>query len=68
MPGGVPADAVGFYADLLKKVRETPEWKEYIERTSQTDKFLTGAEFKRFIADDEAKVRKVFEKEGWLVQ
>jgi tripartite-type tricarboxylate transporter receptor subunit TctC len=49
-------------------VREQPEWKEYIERTSQTDKFLVGAEFKRFIADDEAKVRKVFEKEGWLVQ
>jgi tripartite-type tricarboxylate transporter receptor subunit TctC len=59
---------VAFYADLLKKVREQPEWKEYIERTSQTDKFLTGDAFKRFIADDEAKVRKVFQKEGWLAQ
>lgn len=68
LPGGVPADAAAFYADLLKKVREQPEWKEYIERTSQTDKFLTGDAFKRFIADDEAKVRKVFEKEGWLAQ
>ena len=36
LPGGVPAEAVAFYADLLKKVSETPEWKEYIERTSQT--------------------------------
>ena len=36
LPGGVPADAVAFYADVLKKVSETPEWKDYIERTSQT--------------------------------
>ncbi len=49
LPGGVPADAVAFYADVLKKVRETPEWKEYVERTSQTDKFLTGDAFKQFI-------------------
>ena len=37
LPGGVPAEAVAFYADVLKKVSETPEWKEYIERTSQTE-------------------------------
>ncbi len=24
--------AVAFYVDVLGKVRETPEWKEYIER------------------------------------
>jgi putative tricarboxylic transport membrane protein len=67
LPAGVPDDAVAFYSDLLKKVSETPEWKEYIERTSQTGRFLTGQEFKSFIEQDEAKNRKVFEKEGWIV-
>lgn len=67
LPSKVPADAVAFYAEILKKVQATPEWKEYIERTSQTDRYLAGDEFKRFIAADEAKNRKVFEKEGWLV-
>ena len=66
LPSGVPSDAVAFYADVLKKVSETPEWKEYIERTSQTGKFLSGDEFKSFIADDQAKNRKVFEREGWI--
>ena len=33
LPAGVPADAVAFYADVLKKVSETPEWKDYVERT-----------------------------------
>ena len=68
LPAKVPAEAVSFYVDLLKKVRETPEWKDYIERTSQTDRFLAGEEFRRFIAEDEAKNKKVFEKEGWLVR
>jgi tripartite-type tricarboxylate transporter receptor subunit TctC len=68
LPGGVSPDAVAFYTDLLKKVSETPEWKEYIERTSQTGKFIAGEEFKSFIAADDAKNKKVFEKEGWIVQ
>jgi tripartite-type tricarboxylate transporter receptor subunit TctC len=68
LPSRVPSEAVAFYADVLKKVSETPEWKEYIERTSQTNKFLSGDEFKSFIADDQAKNRKVFEREGCIVQ
>ena len=68
LPGGVPAEAVAFYANLLKKVSETPEWKEYIERTSQTGRFLAGEELKTFIAQDDAKNKKVFEREGWVVR
>lgn len=67
LPAGIPSDAVAFYADVLKKVSETPEWKEYIERTSQTDRFLAGEKLKGFIAEDDAKNRKVFEHEGWIV-
>jgi putative tricarboxylic transport membrane protein len=68
LPGKAPDEAVAFYVDVMRKVRETPEWKEYIQRTSQTDKFLSGPELKSFIADDEAKARKVFQAEGWVVQ
>ncbi len=32
MPGGVTADPVQYYVDLMKKVRETPDWKEFIEK------------------------------------
>jgi len=28
MPPGVSKDAVAYYVDLFKKVRETPEWKK----------------------------------------
>jgi len=67
LPGGVTPDQVAFYVDLLKKVQAAPEWKEYIERTSQTSTFLTGAEFQKFMAQDLEQNRKVAIAEGWLV-
>ncbi|CAH2397001.1 Bug family tripartite tricarboxylate transporter substrate binding protein [Mesorhizobium escarrei] len=67
-PAGLPQDALAFYSDLLKKVTETPEWKEYVAKTSQTGRFLAGAEFKDFIGKSEENALKVFKAEGWLVQ
>jgi tripartite-type tricarboxylate transporter receptor subunit TctC len=67
LPGKVPADAVTYYANVLKEAREKPEWQDYIKRTSQTNRFLAGAEFTGFIKDNEAQGRAVIEAEGWLV-
>ena len=67
LPGGVTPDQVAFYVDLLKKVQAAPEWKEYIERTSQTSEFMTGDAFKTFIAEDLERNRKVAAEQGWLV-
>jgi tripartite-type tricarboxylate transporter receptor subunit TctC len=67
LPGKVTPDQVAFYVDLMKKVQGTPEWKEYIERSSQTDTFLAGDAFQKFIADDIERVRKIAAEEGWLV-
>ncbi len=68
LASGAPAEAVAFYAGVMKKVSETPEWKEYIERTVQTGKFMAGDELKAFIAADDKSSREVFEREGWLVK
>ena len=67
LPGKVTPEQAAFYVDVMKKVQGTPEWKEYIERTSQTDTFLTGAEYQKFIADDIERIRKIAEENGWLV-
>ena len=67
LPGKVTPDQVVFYVELMKKVQATPEWKEYIERTSQTDTFLTGAEFEKFMKEDIEHVRKIAAEQGWLV-
>ena len=63
----VTPEQVAFYVDLMKKVQATPEWKEYVERTSQTNVFLTGDAFAKFMAEDIEHVRKVAADQGWLV-
>jgi putative tricarboxylic transport membrane protein len=67
LPGKVSADQAAFYVDLMKKVQAEPEWKDYIEKTSQTNTFLTGAEFEKFIKDDIERVHKIAADQGWLV-
>ena len=32
MAAGVTPEQVAFYVDLLKKVRETPDWKDFMEK------------------------------------
>jgi tripartite-type tricarboxylate transporter receptor subunit TctC len=64
----VPAEAAAYYIEILKKVSETPEWKEYLERTSQTGRFMGGEDFKTFVAADYARFRGVFAEQGWLVK
>jgi putative tricarboxylic transport membrane protein len=68
LPPGVPAESVAFWSGVLKQVFETAEWREYIAKTSQSASFLTGDAFRRFIAMDEDRSRKVFEEQGWLVK
>jgi tripartite-type tricarboxylate transporter receptor subunit TctC len=67
LPGGVPPEAVKFWEGVLQKAFATPEWREYIERTSQTGRFLAGKDLATFIDQDEARQRGVFQDEGWLV-
>jgi putative tricarboxylic transport membrane protein len=51
----------------MKKVQDTPEWKEYIQQTSQTDTFLAGDAFDKFIKDDIERTHKVAAEQGWLI-
>jgi putative tricarboxylic transport membrane protein len=67
LPGKVTADQVVFYVDMMRKVQDTPEWKDYIERTSQTTTFLTGEDFNKFMAEDIEHIRKIAAEQGWLV-
>jgi tripartite-type tricarboxylate transporter receptor subunit TctC len=66
LPAGVPPDVVVFYSDLMSKVRKTPEWKAYIERTSQTDTFLAGDDLRNYVTQDTARAYSVFKRENWL--
>ena len=51
MPAGVDQEVVDFYVDLFTKVRETPEWKEFMQNGAFTQTFMSGDEYAAWVAD-----------------
>jgi tripartite-type tricarboxylate transporter receptor subunit TctC len=68
MPPGVPKDAVDFYVELFKKVRDTPEWKEYMERGAYNQRFMTGPEFAEWVAKAEQEHVGLMKEAGFLAK
>jgi len=68
LPAKVSPEAVAFYTTMLKKVSETPEWKAYIEKTSQSDRFIVGDELRAYTKQDAERATEVFKREKWIVQ
>ena len=65
LPPGTTAEQVAFYADLLKKVVATQEWKDYTDKTSLKNKYLTGQDFVKFLEKDEAFHTKLMLEAGF---
>ena len=55
MPGGVTPEQVQYYVDLLKKVRETPEWKAFMEKGAFNQTALNGKAYADWVAKEEAR-------------
>jgi tripartite-type tricarboxylate transporter receptor subunit TctC len=68
LPPQVTAEQVAFYLALMKKVQAAPEWKEYVEQSSQTSTLLTGDSFGKFITEDMARIRKIATEQGWQLE
>ncbi|NNM75108.1 Bug family tripartite tricarboxylate transporter substrate binding protein [Enterovirga aerilata] len=66
-PGATP-DQVAFYVDLFKKVRETPDWKDFMEKGAFNTTFMTGEEFKAWLKKAADTHRGLMEKAGFLAK
>ena len=66
LPGGVSAEQTAFYADLMRKVVATPDWKEYLERNALKPEFVTGTAFTDFLGKDEIRHREIMKKAGFM--
>ncbi|WP_419898838.1 Bug family tripartite tricarboxylate transporter substrate binding protein [Roseomonas sp. USHLN139] len=67
LPPRVPENVAAYYAEVMKKVFDTPEWKEFTERTLQTARFLGAEEMRALMTKEEAASRALFQELGWLV-
>jgi putative tricarboxylic transport membrane protein len=53
LPGKVTPEQTAFYVDLFKKVSETPEYKDYMEKQALKPIFLTGNDMVKFLEEDD---------------
>ncbi len=68
MPPGVTADQTAFYVDLIKKVRATPEWKDFMEKGAFNQTFMEGAAFTKWLGTAETLHHDLMKDAGFLAK
>ncbi|HET9699488.1 MAG TPA: tripartite tricarboxylate transporter substrate-binding protein, partial [Burkholderiales bacterium] len=68
MPPGVTQEQVDFYVELFKKVRATPDWKEFMEKGAFKDQFMTGKEYADWVAKAETLHKTLMQEAGFLAK
>ena len=53
LPGKVTPDQQAFYVDLFKKVAQTAEYKDYMEKQALKPIFLSGPDMVKFLEEDD---------------
>ena len=54
--------------DLLKKVRETQDWKEFMKQGAFNQTFMTGADFVKWLEKNEAAHLLLMKEAGFLAK
>ena len=68
MPGGASQDQVNYYVSLFKKVRETPEWKEFMEKGAFNQSFMTGKDYATWVEKAEETHKALMKDAGFLAK
>jgi len=66
MPGGVTDDQVKYYVDLLRKVQQTADWKDLMERGAFNTTSLEGKEYADWVAREEARHVQLMKAAGFI--
>ena len=66
MPAGVEQEHVDFYVDLFEKVRETPEWQDFMSKGAFNTTFMTGDEYKEWVAQTAELHQNLMAEAGFL--
>jgi tripartite-type tricarboxylate transporter receptor subunit TctC len=68
LPGKVTPEQTAFYVDLFKKVSETAEYKDYMEKQALKPIFLTGADMLKFLEQDDALNKSLMTEAGFVAK
>ncbi|PSC06051.1 tricarboxylate transporter [Alsobacter soli] len=68
MPPGATQEQVDYYVGVLQKVRETPEWKDFMKTGAFNTSFMTGKQFEDWLKKAEETHRSLMEKAGFVAK
>ena len=68
MAPGVTAPQSAFYVELLKKVRATPDWKEYMEKGAFNTTTMTGTDYVKWLTSAAVLHRQLMTEAGFLAK
>jgi tripartite-type tricarboxylate transporter receptor subunit TctC len=66
MPPGVKPEEVAYYVELFTKVRETPDWKDFMEKGAFNSTFMVGDEFKAWVEKADKRHYELMKEAGFL--
>jgi tripartite-type tricarboxylate transporter receptor subunit TctC len=66
MPGGVTPDQVQYYVDVLRKVQQLPEWKDFMKTGAFNTTSLEGKEYADWVAKEEARHVQLMKAAGFM--
>jgi tripartite-type tricarboxylate transporter receptor subunit TctC len=65
-PPDMPKEAVDWYIDFLKKVADTPDFKAYLSKGALKPAFVTGAEYTKWVEENDKLHKDLMEKGGLI--
>jgi tripartite-type tricarboxylate transporter receptor subunit TctC len=66
LPGKVTPEQSAFYVDLFKKLTQTTEYKEYMEKQALKPVFVTGKDMLKFLEEDDALNKNLMTEAGFV--
>jgi putative tricarboxylic transport membrane protein len=64
LPPGVPKEAQDWWIATVRKIVETPEWKDYIDKQLLTENVLYGEDFRAFLQRTQGTFADILKKSG----
>ena len=68
MPAGVTADQRAYYVELMRKIRATPDWIEFMEKGAFNQTTMSGAEYEKWVAAAEATHLGLMKEAGFMAK
>jgi putative tricarboxylic transport membrane protein len=68
MPSGVEQEQVDYYVDLFQKVRETPEWQDFMSKGAFNTTFMAGDEYRTWVAEAAERHKNLMAEAGFVAK